>query len=210
MVVAVTTTLDTAFGNNRISPLSIQGQFTTRYFDTPEKFSESISTVVQQTKQILNETEYSELPDGSTQFFPGEVFKIRSPDRVGYLVAFASFNAHGTAQLTNEEFKDALPKMWLGLKERGDIGTIDLPLIGSGFSRLDMKRNDILSEIIRSYVAACTEGRIADRVEIYIRPSDYEKWEFDLSSIENALQFICEQHSSLLLNRANSGTALSA
>ena len=195
IVVAIPTTLETDFSNNAIDKSSIQGLFTVKYCGDPVQLNKALaeaSSPVQGFELVKN---YYSPEEQIKQFPPGEVFVVRSFPRVGYFLTFASFNEHGTAQTTPNEFLDLLPKLWLGIQDRGDVGNIDVPLMGSRFGRTGINnRKEILRELISSFSAASSESRIADKVTFYIRPSDFSRWGFSFEYIERLLQNICDDH----------------
>ncbi len=79
--------------------------------------------------------------------------------------------------------------------ERGDVGNIDVPLLGSKFARTGIdNRREILRELIKSFSAASSEARLSDKVTFYIRPSDFTRWGFTFEYIERLLENICDDH----------------
>lgn len=195
LVVAIPTTLETDFDSRAIDRSSIQGQFTLKYCRDPSTLKGAINKAsghVQNFEMVRNF--YSE-DEQVRRFPPGEVFVVRDFCRVGYLLTFASFNEHGTAQITHNEFVDLLPKLWLGVRERGDVGSIDVPLMGSRFGRTGIgNRKEILRELIVSFSVASAETRLSDKVTFYIRPSDFTRWGFTFDYIERLLKNICDDH----------------
>ena len=195
IVVAIPTTLETDFSKHAIDQSSIQGQYTLRYCNSSTKLEEAInvSSAHLNTYEMVNN--YYSTGEQIKKFPPGEVFVVRNFSRVGYLLTFATFNDHGTAQITPNDFLDLLPKLWLGVRERGDVGNVDVPLMGSRFSRTGIdNRREILRELINSFSAASSEARLSDKVTFYIRPSDFTRWGFTFEYIERLLQNICDDH----------------
>ncbi|MFV1607149.1 macro domain-containing protein [Phaeobacter sp. JH20_10] len=195
MVVTIPTTLETDFDNNAIDRSSIQGQFTLKYCTNPTNLSTAIITASEHLDNFEMVNNYYSRDEKVRRFPSGEVFVVRDFSRLGYLLTFATFNSHGTAQITPDDFLDTLPKLWLGVRERGDVGNIDVPLMGARFGRTGIdNRRDILRELINSFSAASAESRLSDKVTFYIRPSDFTRWGFTFEYIERMLQNICDDH----------------
>lgn len=201
MVVGIPTTLETSFDENAISPESIQGQFTKKYCGGSESLARALQGVSRSVQGFeLTENFYSN-GEEIRKYPAGEVFVVREFRRVGYLVTLATFNTHGTAQTTQTEFLDCLPRLWMGIRERGDIGTFDVPLMGSKFARSGIEnRKEILRELINSFSAASADFRLADKVTFFIQPSDFTRWDFSFDYIERLLENICDEHRRKPLN----------
>lgn len=195
IVVAIPTTLETDFSNNAIDRSSIQGQFTLKYCANPSNLNDAIKAASEHIQNFEMVNNYYSRDEQIRRFPSGEVFVVRNFSRMGYLLTFATFNDHGTAQITPEDFLDLLPKLWLGIRERGDVGSIDVPLLGSRFGRTGIdNRREMLRELINSFSAASAEARLSDKVTFYIRPSDFSRWGFTFEYIERMLQNICDDH----------------
>ena len=69
-------------------------------------------------------------------------------------MAIATLNAHRIAFATRNDLLDALPVLWENIRTRGGMEPISVPVLGSGFSRLNAKREELVREIVKSFVAA--------------------------------------------------------
>lgn len=195
IVVTVPTTLEADFDNRSIDRSSIQGQYIEKYSVDCETFKKAIMDA---SKHVLPVDEVDNFYSNGSKvkrYLPGEFFPLRQFKRVAYTVTFASFNEHGTAQIKSSEFFDFLPRLWLGIRERGDIGNVDVPLMGSRFGRTGIEnRKEILRELLQSFSVASSEARLVDKVTFYIRPSDFTRWGFSFDYIERILANICDDH----------------
>ena len=195
IVVAVPTTLESTFENRAINRTSLQGQYITNFCGSSNNFSEALIKSSSHIQNFELTTNFYSVSDEVKKFPPGELFVLRDFHRIGYLLTFATFNDHGVAQITPEDFFDLLPKLWLGIRERGDVGSVDVPLMGSRFARIGIdNRKEILRELINSFSAASSEARLADRVTFYIRPADFTRWGFSFEFIERILDNVCDDH----------------
>ncbi|WP_144432174.1 macro domain-containing protein [Roseibium alexandrii] len=209
IVVTIPTTLETEFHSNAISEDSIQGQYTKKYCKDPSVLKLCLQKLVQDNNDFSTVKNFYSNGGDVRKYKPGEVLVIREFDRIAYCTTFASFNEHGTAQISQQEFYDLLPKMWMGIREKGEFGSVDVPLIGSRFARTGISRNkDILRELVYSLSVASADARLADKVTFFIRPSDFTRWGFSFEFIERLLLNVCDEHQQRMMENGSIGQPL--
>ncbi|MEL6827732.1 MAG: macro domain-containing protein, partial [Pseudomonadota bacterium] len=135
----------------------------------------------------------------------GELIRVRAAERTAYVFALASLNAHRTAELSTQEYMDSLPIVWNSLRTKGDLGSVNCPLIGAGFSRLNLTKEMILTQIVRSFVAASREGKLLESLTIYIGRSDFEDGRLTLEGVSRILDFECNYNVDLDLGANSPG-----
>ena len=79
----------------------------------------------------------------------GTVAPIEIDGKRAYFVAIASLNEHRVASVDRDSFLDALPQMWAEIRSRGGFEPLCCPVLGSGFSRLNSTREELIREIIK-------------------------------------------------------------
>ena len=135
----------------------------------------------------------------------GELIRVRAVERTAYMFALASLNAHRTAELSTQEYMDSLPIVWNSLRTKGDLGSVNCPLIGAGFSRLNLTKEMILTQIVRSFVAASREGKLLESLTIYIGRSDFKDGRLTLEGVSRILDFECNYNADLDLGANSPG-----
>ena len=120
-----------------ISPKSVQGSFSERYFS-------GVNAINDQVRR--------QVAPGEHAF--GTTVSVQAKDRVGYFCAIARMNAAGVASSSVEELRIALAGLWSYLSDNAEKGTFNVPILGSGFSRIGLRREDLVKEIVRSFMAA--------------------------------------------------------
>lgn len=189
-IIGSNTTFDTDT-SRIISPKSIQGQFTKIYYDKTVHLDNDIS-------DELKDEKYELLKDGRKgkvkKYSLGTVVKIRSKNQTAYLLSIAELNKHGNASGTFENLKTALSNLWEFIGSRGELDTLIIPILGSGFSRLENKRDEIIREIVQSFIAANAEKKFTNKLVIVIAPKDYSesKYKLDLHKLDKYLEHLCE------------------
>lgn len=195
LVVGTNTTFDTTMEDGVISKSSAQGQFTRR-------LCESVSHLDRELQHSLNDVEHEEVPVelkpyGKRQKYPiGTVATVRSGGRNTYLVAIAHMNEHKAAYSTFRDVADALPRLWQYIRSRGTAGTVCCPVLGSGYSRLDVTTERLVHEIVRSFIPAVREGAFCRSLIIMIHPDDFRDGRVDLSRLGAFLTHECMYGSS--------------
>jgi hypothetical protein len=168
IVISTNSTFDTNVTTKLISPESLQGQFTTRYFqgDTTE--------LDRQIAKSLNGLPHdaAESPGKRRKYALGTVAKVSADGKFFYLLAMADLNEKGNARTEERSFDAILNGLWAALREQGELGEIYVPIIGSGRGRIQIPRQKLIERIAQSFVYASQEGKIANRLVIVVTDQD--------------------------------------
>jgi hypothetical protein len=63
--------------------------------------------------------------------------------------------------------------------------------MGSGRARVSATREEIVFEIIKSFIAASTEKTFCDKLTISLHPKDVVRCDIDISELERFLDYSC-------------------
>ena len=189
VVVGSNTTFDTSIEDKTISESSIQGQFTGRFF-------ESVSDLDEQLIVALKGVGYEECGDDKgygkqRQYSIGTVASVRSGGKSGYFVAIACLNAERVAATTREDVLNTLPLLWEFIRENGALEPLSCPILGSGFSRLNTRREELIREIVKSFVVATRTGKLSEHLTIAVSPADFRHGSVDLDALGRFLEHEC-------------------
>jgi hypothetical protein len=66
-------------------------------------------------------------------------------------LAMAELNEHDNACSSPEEIQEALSSLWKFIAERGELGAVAIPVIGTGRGRLDVPRRKVIEWIAQSH-----------------------------------------------------------
>ena len=205
-VVGSNTTFDTEVGNGLISAKSIQGQFTERYYGDVKHLDVDLD-------DALRNEEYTEITSDKRgkkkEYAIGTVAKVENKTVEAYFLAIASLNQHGVASSSFENIQVSLSCVWDYIANRGGIGPLVIPILGSGFSRIEVPRDQIIKEIIRSFVAACATKRFTEKLTIAIHPEDFRKYDLDLTELNEFLMYQCKYTEFKNQTDSGSGTGIS-
>ena len=188
-IIGSNTTFETDIDSGSISPDSIQGQFTKKYYDKIDHLDKDISDELKNEKyQLLQDGR-----KGKVKKYPlGTVVKIRSKNQTAYFLAIAELNKYGNASGSFEDLKTALSSLWDFIASRGDLESLIVPILGSGFTRLQNKRDEIIREIIQSFIAANSEKKFTNKLTIVIFPKDCCEYKLNLQKLNKYLEHLCE------------------
>jgi hypothetical protein len=172
-----------------ISPLSVQGQFTKKFYDSVAHLDTDLNRVLGNvTPQATSTTK-----PGKPQIYPvGTTVHVVAKGRTAYFVAISSINDHGVAHGSFEDLKTSLPLMWDYIATRGSFEPLVIPVLGSGFSRLPQPREEIVRTIVDSFIAACSSYRFTEALVIVIPYKDFYEHDVSFPKLERYVQHVCQ------------------
>lgn len=189
IVVGTNTTFDTEVRSQLIARESVQGQFTGRYYSDWKALDAQIE---EQLKGRSYELLSGSREGKAKRYAIGETVKVYPlPGRAAYLVAMADLNAKGNASGTVEKLREALGGLWAFIREQGDHGRISIPILGTGKTRLTATRREIITEMVRSFLAACSEATFCKELTIVIHPNDAAEYEISMKELQSFLDHEC-------------------
>ena len=188
IVIGTNSTFDTKTDGKIIALESLQGQFTERYYDNEDHLDGDIDN------SIAHEP-FTELKDrrrGKTKrYLIGTVAKLTTNERMAYMVAIAHMNKDGVAQGSWKDITECLGKLWYFIGEQGDMKPVLMPVLGTKYARITATREMVIREIINSFIAACSEKRISEKLVIVVSEKDYIEHQIELDEIDRYLDHVC-------------------
>lgn len=178
VVVSTNTMFEANVADGVISPESIQGQFTSKYFSGNQ--SKLISLIKEGLPQEPNHDVY---PMGTT-------VRINTHGKTFYLTAMASLNEKGNAQSTRQDLSSALEGLWNYVRTEGELQELAIPVMGTGRGRLGLSRKRVIGMIVESFVKHSYTGLLTNKLVICIRPSDAERFMTNLYDIKDYMNQI--------------------
>jgi len=188
LIVGSNTTFDTRIAPTLIAENSVQGAFTRQYFADESDLDVVIAAGLEAGKaQNLPGTR-----QGKSARYPiGTVVRINSKARTAYFVAIADINEHGVAEGSFENLRTSLAELWVHIGSRGLKERLVMPVLGTGFSRLPQTREQVVREIVKSFVAACSESVFADRLTVVISSKDFVEHKISIDKLGAYLEHVC-------------------
>lgn len=191
IIVSSNSTFDTALEDKTISASSVQGQFTNHFCTSIIDLDHKIDTALKGMTPVCIRNR-SEKPYGKAEEYElGTVLPIEAAGKRAYFVAVARLNEHRVASVDRDGFLDSLPRMWSSIRNRGGFEPLCCPILGSGHSRLNLNREELLQEIIKSFVAASIEAKFCEKLTVFVHPKDFVRGRVNLQKIDRFLEHQC-------------------
>ena len=189
IVIGTNSTFDTKTEGKLISLESLQGQFTRKFYNNENHLDVDIN------RSIANEP-FTELKDerkGKTKRYQiGTIAELCVSGRMAYMVAITHMNKDGVAQGSWKDITECLGKLWYFIGERGDMTKpVLMPVLGTRYARITQTRTEVICEIIDSFIAACSESTISEKLVIVVSKKDYIEHQIDLGEIDRYLDHVC-------------------
>lgn len=181
----------TELSDNLISEKSVQGQFTRKYFDSYNHLDADINNSLNGAAYTVENPPYL----GKDKQYPlGTVARLsikKNNKRIfwSYLFALAKLNQHGICQSNIAEFQETLPSLWSYIQTKGELSDIAMPILGSGFCRIDSSREDLFKEILLSFLAATRNSKFCKSLTFVIYYKDVSEMNIDLESIKEFTRY---------------------
>jgi hypothetical protein len=188
LIIGSNTTFDTRISNELIAANSVQGIFTKRYYAGESQLDHELDAAL---APFAPTALIGKRVGKNRRYGYGTCARLNPKGRTAYFVAIADINEHGIASSQIEALKDALSQLWVFIGTRGTKEPLVMPVLGTGFSRLIQTREEVVHEIIRSFIAACSERTFTDSLTIAIAPQDVVKHGISLDSLGAFLAHEC-------------------
>lgn len=178
---AITISTNTAFecdvAGGKISPQSLQGQFTGRYYTGDQ------NTLIEDIQKGLTGHNGPPYPMGT-------VVPINTHGKTFYFLSMATLNSQGNAGTTLSDVQDSIAGLWDFVRESGELQELVVPVIGTARGRVKVPRKKVIEKIAESFSEASSESKFTDRLVIMIHPEDAKRFKVNLHDIKDHLSHI--------------------
>ena len=205
LVVGTNTTFDT--NSAVIDQSSIQGKFTERYYSDIQQLDRDICAALTGSEPE-GTVDAADPARRRARYSMGQVALVSPKDRRAYLLAIAELNEFGNAVGTFDGVEKALTNLWTFVAERGPKEDVLVPVLGTGFSRVTARREEVVRAIIDSFMAACHGKVFCEKLTIVVWLADLAKHEFDLEEVGQYLEHVCRYTPYSPANPAPSGVGI--
>ena len=192
LIIPTNTTFDTSMDDEFISVASVQGQYHEKYYRHATKnLDNEISYGLNSIPHIL-------VNDGritKTKRYPiGTISKISRGIQHDYFLAIADVNKYGKPEnVSYQNITSALVALWNRLNEIGHLENIRIPVIGTGKAGLpNASRDQIIQEIIFTFIVAAREMNVTENLIICIHPSDFANKNLHWDDLCDYLHYTCK------------------
>lgn len=174
VMVSTNTVFESDVAGGKISPDSLQGQFTAKYFTGDQ------NALIKMIEEGLKDIDGPPYPMGTT-------VPVNTHGKTFYFVAMAELNEQGTASTTPHAVEQAMRGLWGYVRESGELQELVVPVIGAARGRIRIPRKKMIERIAESFAAASAEAKFTDRLVIMVRPEDAKHFQVNLYDIKDHL-----------------------
>ncbi|TIR49086.1 MAG: hypothetical protein E5X53_25985 [Mesorhizobium sp.] len=184
VVISTNATFDTDVASGLIAPGSLQGQLAHRFFNS------NTAEIDRQIDLSLRGTRSAKHPTGpgKKKKYPiGTVAKLHEHGKTFFLLAMSELNEHGNARSNVSMIDAALDKLWTYIAEKGELGDVAIPVLGTGRGRIRLSRKKMIERIAQSFADASKERVFCNRLVIYVHPDDAAEHGVNLFEVRDYL-----------------------
>lgn len=191
IIAGCNTTFDISVSDGVISEKSVQGQYLMKYFRNEKELKDLVASALNGFSPIGTRTRDDKPYGNREEYEIGTTVALTHGPRNAFFVAISRLNKHRTAESNDQEYLDALPRMWSAIRSRGGLDNLDCPIIGSGFARLKLNREELLMELIKSFVVATRDGKLTEKITFFVSWNDFNRGRVDLNNLQKFLDYQC-------------------
>jgi hypothetical protein len=173
LVIGTCDTFDTQTPNV-IARDSLQGQALDRLFggDVAE-----LDRLLVRALKSKTPVEHVQKPGKRQRYELGTIAVLPHSGRKLYFVAYSSMNEHNQARSSPDGMWKSLLNLWAEISRSGNGGSVAIPVIGGGQSRISqiLPAQDSIRFIILSFMLASRKEKVCDELRIFVRPADYDR-----------------------------------
>lgn len=185
LIVPINNEFDAFLGGSVEKSNSIKAQVVKRFFGGDRDILE------QKLKKRLTSDIYKEAFVGGA-YAMGTTVTVEQNERRFYLTVNSFKKNAERVEARDEDLVPTLSGLWAHLAEYCAKGNVTIPILGTGNGRMKMQREDVFKEIVRSFIASCSEKSYCDRLNIVVRPQDVQDCNIDIDSLDEFLEFSCK------------------
>lgn len=175
VMISSNTVFEADVAGGKISPDSLQGQFTAKYFTGNQ--SDLINNIQNELKGLTITAPY---PMGTT-------IPVHTHGKTFYFTAMSTIGPGGNASSSLQDIRSALEGLWEYVRTSGELQKLAVPLVGTGRGRIQSSRKKMISLIAESFVNASKSHKFTDHLVIVVRPSDASRFRINLYDVKDHL-----------------------
>lgn len=203
LIIPINNEFDTELKGNVQRAKSMKNKLIVKHFDNNPSY---LKQVVDST---LNESKFkSKKIPGTNKYEMGTVVPIRKDKKCFYLLVNSEKTEHDRVRSVKENLTSILSELWTSLSYDSDRENIVIPVLGTGNGRINMQRQDVVKEIILSFIVALKENIFCDSLTIAIRPEDLELGGLDLNELSEFLTLQCKYAEFYTKDTSKTGTPI--
>jgi len=171
LVIGICDTFDT-LTPNVIARGSLQGQALDRLFGSDVA---ELDRRINETLSAYTPIGKVEKPGKQLRYELGTIAVLKESGRKIFFLAYSQMNEHNQAKSTPDRIWKSLLNLWAEVSRFGNGGSVSIPVIGGGQSRMSQvfPAQDSIRFIALSFMLASRTEKVCDELRIVVRPTDF-------------------------------------
>ena len=133
----------------------------------------------------------SSLPSGPLPRHIGEVAKISEPGGKNiYFLVMSQPNDYGCCQPDLNRFNQAVQHLFLYIEKNGEIDELNIPVLGTGHTRIPTIRIDMAKRLIDQIIASYGAGRHYKKIRLVIWRQDFMEDHLTVEAMEDLKAYL--------------------
>ena len=157
-----------------IAKKSLQGQaLDTLYGGDLKEFDKQLAVELS-NKQMIGTIAK---PGKQLQYGIGTIAVLKHGARLIFFLAYTEMDMQNKAESTPDKMWKSLLALWEEVSQRGNGGTVSVPVFGGGLARLSslLPAQDAIRFTVLSFMIASRGQKVCDELRIVVLPEDYRK-----------------------------------
>jgi len=138
----------------------------------------------------------------------GTVVPIFRDEKQYYLLCSSTLNPQGRSKTTVDDLRVSLNELWAYLTHSGSKDNLVIPIVGTGRGRIPLKREEVIKEIVLSFLVSLSQESYCEQLTIVIHPSDLKKFKMELDELLDFIRLHCNNTGYLKGNEMPTGTGI--
>lgn len=158
------------------------------YEKTPAHLNTDIS------QQLEDNSEWYEKfveNDNPKTYRVGTVVPIFRSDKQYYLLCNSTLNEQGRSKTTVDDLRLSLNELWAFLTHSGSKDNLIIPILGTGRGRIPLKREEVIKEMVLSFLVSLSQESYCEQLTICIHPNDFIKFNVNLDDLLDFIRLHC-------------------
>lgn len=176
-----------------------------RYANNHTHLNTDIEIGIEEDNPYFNGQKKSSNPD---KYEIGTVVALYKNEQHCYLLANSILNEQGRSKCTEEDLRNSLSGLWSFLDSNGNKDILNIPILGTGRGRLNLKRTAVIKEMVLSFITSLSTGSYIEELCIVIHPKDLLKQKIDIIELSNFIQLHCDNTNFKEINNIETGTGI--
>lgn len=177
-IIAVTRTFTMQADDVVISKKSLHGQYVQKAYPNWAEAQRTISAEIQRISLANGHGKYD---FGATIFIPHN-------STPAHLVALTDLDQNNRASVSLAQYFSAIANLWNSIAANNSGADIICPIIGSGLSRLQIKKNILLANLIKTAATISRQHKVANKIIFTIRREDVINGDISIDDIKCILE----------------------